>query len=47
VVVDIVLPAVLGLILVGKAGIEAYDKKINEGNSSLSEDWHLPAATKG
>jgi hypothetical protein len=29
VVVDIVLPAVLSLVLVREAGIEAYDMKVN------------------
>lgn len=34
-VVDIVLPAVLGLVLVREAGVEAYGSKVNCIQSSL------------
>jgi hypothetical protein len=43
VVIDIVLPAMLGLVLVREAGVEAYSSKVNEGNSNLRGQSHLPA----
>jgi hypothetical protein len=53
VVVDIVLPAVLGLVLVREAGIEAWDggngqyqPRSRTGDSMLERIGHLPAGQR-
>ena len=42
-VVNIVLPAVLGLVRVREAGVEACSNKVNGQNSGLREGSHIPA----
>jgi hypothetical protein len=43
VVIDIVLPAMLGLILVREAGVKAYDFEGQWSAYELYEGWNVPA----